>query len=174
LAGAQVDSENLRRFGAAWPTANAELRQALREEPRALAVTNKLANVLLVVTDGSLREAAITGIAGLAAVGYERHLLPVLSASVSASVSASGVRFGCQLLCQLLCPLRVSASGVSFGVSAGICFGVTAPLAAIWISIQPHTKWLGRDLDLDATTGHVAWPSSGYRHNCMTCGLVGF
>ena len=44
-----------------------------------MAVTNKLANVLLVVTDGSLREAAITGIAGLAAAGYERHLLPVLA-----------------------------------------------------------------------------------------------
>ena len=73
------DSENLRRFGAAWPTANAELRQALREEPRALAVTNKLANVLLAVTDASQREAAITGIAGLAAAGHERHLLPVLA-----------------------------------------------------------------------------------------------
>jgi len=74
-----ADADNLRRFAAAWATANTELRRALPAEPRAQTVSSKLASLLLVVADGSLREAAISGIAALAAPGYERHLLPVLA-----------------------------------------------------------------------------------------------
>ena len=73
-----ADSENLRRFSAAWPTAGVEVRLALRADQRAASTTKKLANMLLVVTDGNVREAAVNGIAALAAPGYERHLLPVI------------------------------------------------------------------------------------------------
>ena len=73
------DTENLRRFMAAWSTMGAEVRLALRGDQRVETITNRLANMLLVVTDGASREAAATGIAALGAAGYERHLLPVLA-----------------------------------------------------------------------------------------------
>ena len=38
--------------------------------------------------------------------------------------------------------------------------------------MQPRALSACRDLDLDDTARPVARPSSGFRYNCMTCGLV--
>jgi HEAT repeat protein len=75
---AYSDIDSLRRFADQWSDAAADTIRAAQSEPRAAAVTRKLANLLAVSGDTSLRALAVLAIGALAVENYEHILLPVL------------------------------------------------------------------------------------------------
>jgi HEAT repeat protein len=72
------DPETLGSFGAHWAGASPELRQQVRRDPRAPAVSHKLANLAAANGDAGAREIAVLALGALAATGHEELLLPLL------------------------------------------------------------------------------------------------
>jgi len=70
----RAESQGMRLFLDRWRRGQAELR----EEPRAVAITNRLALVLGASADEESRKAAIAGIASLKAPGFEKLVMPAL------------------------------------------------------------------------------------------------
>jgi HEAT repeat protein len=72
------DGESLRRFSNAFAKAQPDTVSQLQHDPRAAAITRKLAQRLRAGGDSAQRELAVVAIAALASEGYEQLLLPVL------------------------------------------------------------------------------------------------
>lgn len=75
---AAADAGGLVEFSRAWPTTALDVRFALRSEPRAPAITQRLAAVLTSSTETSVRRAAVIAIGALAASGVDVLLAPAL------------------------------------------------------------------------------------------------
>jgi HEAT repeat protein len=73
-----ADSEQLRAFAIHWTKATPDTQRQVQLDPRAPAITRRLANLLLSGGDSTTREHAVIAIAALASEGYEQLLLPVL------------------------------------------------------------------------------------------------
>lgn len=72
------DPSGLSEFMRVWPATTLDVRFELRAEPRALAITERLATLLTTSTETSLRRAAVTAMGALGTPGIEERLTPAL------------------------------------------------------------------------------------------------
>ncbi len=73
-----ASAEGLGKFLRVWANATLDTRHELRAEPRAPVISDKLAALLAVHADATVRAGAVQAIGALGTPGYAKHVLPSL------------------------------------------------------------------------------------------------
>jgi HEAT repeat protein len=75
---ASPDLDGLRAFARVWPQVALDTRLELRREPRARAISERLAGLLPSSADPAERKRAVIAVAAFAVPGFASHILPAL------------------------------------------------------------------------------------------------
>jgi HEAT repeat protein len=75
---ASPDPDGLRAFGRLWPQAAPDTRGALRNEPRAVEISDRVTTRLSSSSEPAQRRSAVVALAALAVPGYASRIIPAL------------------------------------------------------------------------------------------------